>query len=197
MTKKVFYLIVSTLIVFSCDKPKNIALDLRQVSNIHNDSRMLHGNHLWSNNISTNELLDNPRSPYGAMHFGPHSITYMGDGVNNKHTTDIIKAVDVDTNEGIVNKWHLIGYNRYHTVTVRYIEWFIHIQRVMRLLMRDQLNWVNDPIVHKSNALNARLKAPELVEQLVDFTLSLKYHDLPSKVAEMASYFLMDTVALV
>jgi hypothetical protein len=47
-----------------------------------------------------------------------------------------------------------IGSTRYNTKIVRYLEWFVHLQRIMRLLMRKQLLWVNDPIVHKSHALS-------------------------------------------
>ena len=60
----------------------------------------------------------------------------------------------VGLNAAAVSVWHNCGYVRYQTIIVRYIEWFVHLQRVMRLLMRDQLTWVNDPIVHKSNALS-------------------------------------------
>jgi len=52
-----------------------------------------------------------------------------------------------------------VGYNRYNTHLVRNIEWFIQLQRIMRFVMRKQLSWVNDPIVHGSNAL-----APDVTE---------------------------------
>ena len=67
----------------------------------------------------------------------------MGFTVRDAYTASVLKTV----------KWNKEGYTRYQTKIVRYIEWFIHLQRVMRLLMRDQLQWVNDPIVHQSNAL--------------------------------------------
>ena len=70
----------------------------------------------------------------------PHQ---MGFTVKDAYTASPIKIV----------AWNKEGYTRYQTKIVRYIEWFIHLQRVMRLLMRDQLQWVNDPIVHQSNAL--------------------------------------------
>ena len=70
----------------------------------------------------------------------PHQ---MGFKVKPAYTASAVKTV----------KWNKEGYTRYQTKIVRYIEWFIHLQRVMRLLMRDQLQWVNDPIVHQSNAL--------------------------------------------
>ena len=70
----------------------------------------------------------------------PHQ---MGFKVKQAYTVSEVKTV----------AWNKEGYTRYQTKIVRYIEWFIHLQRVMRLLMRDQLQWVNDPIVHQSNAL--------------------------------------------
>ena len=70
----------------------------------------------------------------------PHQ---MGFKVKQAYTASAAKTVE----------WNKEGYTRYQTKIVRYIEWFIHLQRVMRLLMRDQLQWVNDPIVHQSNAL--------------------------------------------
>jgi hypothetical protein len=46
------------------------------------------------------------------------------------------------------------GYLRYQTKMVRYLEWFVQVQRVMRLLMRSELEWINDPIVHGHNSIN-------------------------------------------
>ena len=47
-----------------------------------------------------------------------------------------------------------------------------------------------------SNALNSRLKRPDLVEKLVDFTTDLDFHDLPNEIVEQANLFIMDTVAV-
>ena len=71
----------------------------------------------------------------------------MGFTVKPAYTASAAKTVE----------WNKEGYTRYQTKIVRYIEWFIHLQRVMRLLMRDQLQWVNDPIVHQSNALSEEI----------------------------------------
>ena len=46
------------------------------------------------------------------------------------------------------------GLKRYDSYLVRYIQWFVNIQRSMRLFMRNQLEWVSDPIVHRSDALS-------------------------------------------
>lgn len=45
------------------------------------------------------------------------------------------------------------GYLRYNSKLVRWIEWFAQLQRVGRLLMRSQLDWVQDPIVQGSTAV--------------------------------------------
>lgn len=85
------------------------------------------------------------------LNYGYNEMTYLGN-ISDKHKTNV-KSV----NGASVPEWHKIGYDRYHTTIVRYVEWFVHLQRVMRLLMRDQLSWVNDPIVHKSNVINEQV----------------------------------------
>lgn len=49
------------------------------------------------------------------------------------------------------------GYYRYNTKLVRWVEWFAQLQRVTRLLMRSQLEWVADPVVHGSDAIAAEV----------------------------------------
>ncbi len=55
---------------------------------------------------------------------------------------------------------------------------------------------MNSDATQSSNALNSRLKRPDLVEQLVKFTRDLEYSDLPDDVARIANLFIMDTVAV-
>ena len=86
-------------------------------------------------------------------------ITYQkskdtDDKTNHKHGLNTVTVLSMDKNDPKITQWTQMGYQRYQTVIVRYIEWFVHLQRVMRLLMRDQLSWVNDPIVHGNNAIN-------------------------------------------
>ena len=104
------------------------------------------------------EPIDNPKDTVTySLDFGNNKMTYE-DSSNkskskpNKHSINVETAGSLDAK--ICNG---IGYVRYQTIIVRYIEWFVHLQRVMRLLMRDQLTWVNDPIVHRSNALNDQI----------------------------------------
>jgi hypothetical protein len=70
----------------------------------------------------------------------------------SKHEFPDIETININNQQDLVT-WTQTGYGRYNTVLVRYIEWFVHLQRVMRMLMREQLEWVSDPIVHKSNAI--------------------------------------------
>jgi hypothetical protein len=74
------------------------------------------------------------------------NIRQQGYAVNTV-TYPVLGTVDM------LSVWNKEGYTRYQTKIVRYIEWFVHLQRVMRFLMRDQLEWVNDPIVHQSNSI--------------------------------------------
>jgi hypothetical protein len=46
------------------------------------------------------------------------------------------------------------GYLRYNSKLVRYTEWFIQLQRIVRLLMRKQLEWVQDLVVQGSDAIS-------------------------------------------
>lgn len=45
-------------------------------------------------------------------------------------------------------------------------------------------------------ALNSRLNRPELVEQVATFVTDLEFDDLPDEVVNMASLFIMDTIAV-
>jgi hypothetical protein len=60
-----------------------------------------------------------------------------------------VKQVDLAATSGAI----AMGNARYNTKAVRYIEWFVHLQRIMRMLMRNHLMTMDDPILHKSDAL--------------------------------------------
>jgi hypothetical protein len=72
---------------------------------------------------------------------------------DHRHKLDLVK-LSLGNN---AQKWHDASKERYDTILVRYIEWFVHCQRIMRLLMREQLDWVSDPIAHKSNAISKEI----------------------------------------
>ncbi len=55
---------------------------------------------------------------------------------------------------------------------------------------------MSNDATNSANALNSRLKRPELVQQLVSFCNKLDYQDLPPEVAEIAALFLMDTIGV-
>jgi hypothetical protein len=83
------------------------------------------------------------------------ALTYLGN-VGHKAHKHMVNIKTVGLGDGL-NKMQDVGRGRYDTMCVRYIEWFVHIQRVMRLLMRDQLSWVDDPIVHQLDAVNSEV----------------------------------------
>jgi hypothetical protein len=122
-----------------------------------NTSRTMQIGHMSSHAPPFGELIDgNAIGPF-RLNYGFNGMTYVkkvgADG--DKHNLEVIPvAIAAPGGRNRIEAWNQNGYARYQTILVRYIEWFVHLQRVMRLLMRDQLTWVNDPIVHKSNALS-------------------------------------------
>lgn len=47
------------------------------------------------------------------------------------------------------------GFIRYQSKLIRWTEWFVQLQRIVRLLMRSQLDWIQDPVVQGSDAISA------------------------------------------
>ena len=117
------------------------------------------------------EIIDNDLRPVVSLDFGSENISYVSKiNTNKRNKHDLNLETVVLPPHGVLD-WHKMGYYRYQTIIVRYIEWFVQLQRVMRLLMRDQLTWVNDPIVHKSNAISNEITEYESNNkfQLSDF----------------------------
>jgi hypothetical protein len=46
------------------------------------------------------------------------------------------------------------GYLRYNTKLIRWTEWSVQLQRIVRLLMRSQLEWVQDPLAQGIDAIS-------------------------------------------
>jgi hypothetical protein len=61
---------------------------------------------------------------------------------------------EVNANPDKLQQFALEGYLRYNSKFVRWTEWFVHLQRVARILMRNQLEWMQDPVVLKHDALS-------------------------------------------
>jgi hypothetical protein len=123
-----------------------------------NTSRTMQIGHM-TRSAALAEPLDAVGAITEPVNFGFEQITYISNNAAapmNKHDFTPVSVGFAAGAAGVaaMSVWHNCGYARYQTIIVRYIEWFVHLQRVMRLLMRDQLTWVNDPIVHKSNALS-------------------------------------------
>jgi hypothetical protein len=58
-----------------------------------------------------------------------------------------------ETPESLVYK----GYLRYNSKLVRWIEWSVQIQRIIRMIMRQQLDWVSDPVVQGNEAISREI----------------------------------------
>ena len=117
------------------------------------------------------EIIDNDGAVITSLDFGSNIISYVSKINTNKRNKHDLNLETVTLTPVQVLGWHQMGYFRYQTIIVRYIEWFVQLQRVMRLLMRDQLTGVNDPIVHKSNAISNEITEYESNNkfQLSDF----------------------------
>lgn len=152
-----------------------------------NASRTLQSNEM-TNFLLDNEPLVNNAPKNMFMNFGFDKLTYLNKTSPGLNTTDSHKllvtpvaniAPNIAYNRDIplaaaapnhrhLETWHTVGYHRYQTTLIRYIEFFVHIQRVMRHLMRKELSWVDDPIVHRSNALH---------EQVTDYSGNRGYEN--------------------
>jgi hypothetical protein len=100
-----------------------------------------------------------------ATNIGPdrnNALSYMT--IDEKNPRGLIKTV-TGISDTEVSQLNFQGYVRYQTKMVRYLEWFVQLQRVMRLLMRSELEWVNDPIVHSHNAINENITEYEKNKQ--------------------------------
>jgi hypothetical protein len=83
------------------------------------------------------------------------NFSYMTSG--GKVKSLITKPGDTPpTDAQLKNLQHLgmEGYMRYQSKIIRWLEWFVQLQRVMRLLMRSQLKWMPDPLVQGSDAIS-------------------------------------------
>lgn len=98
-----------------------------------------------------------------------HTFIYKDNANKRQQGYSVMSAYPNTGSAAIASRWNKEGYIRYQTKIVRYIEWFVHLQRVMRFLMRGQLEWVNDPIVNQSNAI-----AEEITEYRGNNTFQLK-----------------------
>jgi hypothetical protein len=100
----------------------------------------------------------------------PRTIEYQNnDPVKHKHDKSNLDNTNVPYDD--VKIWTEKGRHRYDTILVRNIEWFVQCHRVMRMFMRQQLDWVSDPIAHKSDAISKKITEYDSNEKfsLTDF----------------------------
>ena len=105
------------------------------------------------NGLKTDDRLNDLQTKYGNTLNEDGKMSFRDPGTTNKNniTTRYIGIPRTD-----VTIYQDIGYKRYHSVLVRYIEWFVNIQRIMRLFMRDKLTHVSDNVVQKINTLDEK-----------------------------------------
>jgi len=75
------------------------------------------------------------------------SLSYM----NKNGFNEVVKGTEANAN--VLNKLGYEGYLRYNSKLVRWVEWFVQLQRTVRLLMRDQLEWMGDVVVRDTDAV--------------------------------------------
>ncbi len=70
--------------------------------------------------------------------------------VFDKRTAEFISVIDEKQSNALFKE----GYLRYQSKLVRFIEWFAQLQRIVRMLMRSQLEWISDPVVQGNDAIS-------------------------------------------
>jgi hypothetical protein len=66
-------------------------------------------------------------------------------------------VLDYATSAIGLNNIGYMGYLRYNSALIRWVEFFANTQRLLRMLMRHQLDWVQDPVVAKHDAMAEEL----------------------------------------
>lgn len=97
----------------------------------------------------TGGLVDLKKTDIGEYNFPVvRKLSYM------KSTGDIETVYnDMGINRSHNQRLGLEGYLRYSTRLIRWVEWISQVQRLTRIIMRQQLDWVQDPIVREHNVL--------------------------------------------
>jgi hypothetical protein len=80
------------------------------------------------------------------------SLSYIADTKGNRRGYSHIEVI-TPTSGKTIQEYAETGKERYDTYLIRNIEWCVHLQRCMRLLMKEYLEWVDDPVVTKSYTL--------------------------------------------
>jgi hypothetical protein len=121
---------------------------------------------LW-NKVLLNGLQQKPTTGLGAAS-APAIITDYWDSFHTGYGSNTIsistslsyikdKAYvlpDQETQADVQNSAGFEGFRRYQSKLVRWTEWFVQLQRIVRLLMRSQLEWVQDPVAQGIDALS-------------------------------------------
>ena len=114
-------------------------------------------------NINDNDIGHKNRTNAFGRQLGENGVGYKnnniplmylrkGAKVNRKGYSEPVHA-NLNSANATTGKFNDESIARYNTYLVRNIEWFVHLQRCMRILMKEYLEWVDDPVVTKSNAV--------------------------------------------
>lgn len=155
---------------FGAPKPGSIDQPNNGMTNYHEDTLLQQARHMGFNNF-IGKKFNVANEPLVTTLFPTDPADYAFNADNQPHT--YVKSVKgsrmsietvlsnphpilgrIATNKQMSVDWLEEGYNRYNTYFIRYIEWFVHLHRTIRLLMRENLSGVSDVIVHQKDALD-------------------------------------------
>jgi hypothetical protein len=114
---------------------------------------------LLNNLYKDTDALDSPLS-YNKEEVQINSEPFETQGINRAAigTSDSLSYIKdravITKNTGNLNALTYEGYLRYNSKLVGWTEWFIQLQRVVRMLMRSQLEWISDPVVQGNDAIS-------------------------------------------
>merc|ERR1711997_214612 len=108
-------------------------------------------NNLYSRNIFRRDFIPVDNQIYNL--YGPSSLRknlhYIKS--NNNLSRPEIKTIEIETDNN--NDLYLgsdireLGRGRYNTKLVRNLEWFVNLQRFMRLVINDTIKWIDEPVI--------------------------------------------------
>lgn len=105
-------------------------------------------------NDDSNEILYHGISIISTVAANNNRTPYISRLTYENKAHQIVDAPDSLQINRTKNLFALEGYMRYNTNLIRYTEWFANLQRITRVFLRRQLEWVKDPLVSANNALS-------------------------------------------
>ncbi len=91
--------------------------------------------------VPAHQVIQEFQVPVGVRIMHPAGLKYFD------KTTKQWRAVDVPMNPIRVQQCENVGRLRFDTKLVRNLTWFVQLQRVMRVIMLNNLSWINTPVI--------------------------------------------------